>query len=197
MITFIYTSVFLTGIGSCTHNTGSRHWLVAQKTGLGHALLNVSPLTSNWHLLLSKRHNYDKAYALVPPLLYNFYLFCQRYWVFVDLRNPTSDMSTVDKKTHCCNCPCSVHPVGTHGFCIPVTSDRCIHFNIFIWQKRKKCSPAPFGCCAFAFISKLFLSYGYCPQYFISQDTNSLAEIISLFYMRAKRSHLESSTCTH
>lgn len=79
------------------------------------------------------------ASALVPPLLYNFYLFCQRlaFWVFMDLRNPRSDMSTIDRTGHCCNCPCSVHPVGTHGFRFPVTSDKCICFNLFIWQKRK------------------------------------------------------------
>lgn len=73
------------------------------------------------------------AYALLPPLLYSFYLFGQIYafWVFMDLRNPRSDMSIVDRAKHFSNCPCSVHPVGTYSFHFPITSDRSILTYLF------------------------------------------------------------------
>jgi len=56
------------------------------------------------------------AHALVPPLLHIFYLFCQTpaFGVFMDLRNTSSEMSTVQRARCRSNCPCSVWPVGTH-----------------------------------------------------------------------------------
>lgn len=70
----------------------------------------------------------------------------------------------------------------------PVTSDRCIHFNLFIWQKRRMLSHCTWLLCLclyFQVIPQLHgysIIHGYCPQYFISQDSNRLAEIISPCY---------------
>lgn len=114
-----------------------------------------------------------------------------------DLRNPRSEISTGDRARHCSNCPCSVHPVATHGFRLPVTSDRCIYFYLFIWHKRKNAlllnlvvAPLP-----------LFPSYSLVmvivPSISFLRTLTSCLKSLSPFHMRAKKSHLESSTCTH
>lgn len=74
-----FLSVFLTRVGPCTHKTISKQRLVAQWTRSAHAFLNFTQkqpaLTSEQGTQLRLR----QYMPLVPPLFYNFYLYCQRH----------------------------------------------------------------------------------------------------------------------
>lgn len=99
-------------------------------------------------------------------------------WVFMDLKNSSSDESTVDKARQCSNCPCSARPVGHVGLNLPAMLARHIHINLFIQQKEKISNkPTQHSCCIWLLYLRLYFQDN--PQLWLLSLVYSFCRMLS------------------